>query len=430
MKIAIIGAGLAGLAAGAWLSRAGRDVEIFEAGPLIGGRALTIKRPNSTDLVDVGTQYFHTNYKRALKLISDVGLKSDIHKISGKTRFFDERVKHGTFTTGHRVPYIASGSILANLKMSLCGALRMLRHPIDPFAVLENSSADDLSAGEVIKDPFEWEYNARALISAGALLEPEGGDVSYLHLIRLMRIIVMTDYLTLNNGVASLHERLAEDQAVHFNTSIHSLRHERNRVVGVITKDEQHLDFDHTIIATTPKACADLMPEEWKPERAFLNSIKQPKALTVNLFLDCALEKKVWSYVFRPDPNRLISFCVDAAKKNPQMVPSGKAALQAWICHPASERVFELSDEQIIEAVVIELAENFPNLQQNIECFYIHRAAYAVPQTPPKHNAKAQMFLKQIDAHEGVDVCGDYLSGGYMECALWSSERAVKNLSL
>ena len=60
MKIVVIGAGLAGMAAARKLQQAGAEVEIYEASDRVAGRACTIRKPGTDDKADVGTQYFHT----------------------------------------------------------------------------------------------------------------------------------------------------------------------------------------------------------------------------------------------------------------------------------------------------------------------------------------------------------------------------------
>lgn len=428
MRIVIVGAGLAGLAAGTKLRNNGHDVTIYEASKRAGGRASTYHRIGTDDLVDVGTQYFHSNYKRALSLIKDTDLKSELKKIKGKTRFFDDRHPEGSFRTGHKMPYIASGSIIANLKMVISGAVKMLKHQIDPFAVNSKSKADILSADEIVSDPFEWEFSARALISAGTLVEPNPGDISYLHLIRLMRIIVMTDYLTLDRGISSLHVELAGGLDVRYEEPVTSLVTTNDVVEGVKFKSGEMVQSDHVLIATSPKHAAELLPRNWVEEAEFLTQIRQPAAIIVTLFLDCELEKNTWSYVFRSDANKLVSFCVDAAQKNPRMVPSGKAVLQAWICAPSSEKTIGDLDKEIEQKVIFELEQYFPNLKEKVEHAHVHKVENAVPQTPVGHASRAQNFLDLMDNHAGIEMCGDYLSGGYMECALWSVDRAIKNM--
>jgi len=428
VKIVVAGAGLAGLAAATWLRARSHEVVVFEAGTRPGGQALIVHRPDSRDRVDAGPQYFHGNYRRALSLIEAAGLTPALRRVRGRTRFFDDRVASGSFTCGHRVPYFGAGSPLANLRLLLSGAVRLARNRIDPYALQDHARLDRTPVSEAVTAPFEDEFVSRAAIVIGALAEPGAMPVSYLHLIRLMWIISMTEYLTLDGGIASLHHALAEPLAVRYATAVAGIVRDGARVTGVVLEGGERVSADHVILAVPPHAAASILPAGWEQERSFLAGIRQPPAVIVTLFLDAPLEIGVWSYVFRPDPARLVSFCSDAARKNPAMVPSAKAALQAWICFPASERAIVMTDDELIARVLEELGADFPRIAHRVQHVHVHRIARALPQSPPGHNQAALGFLDALDRRAGIALCGNYLTGGYMECTLWSAERAVKRV--
>jgi protoporphyrinogen oxidase len=428
VNIVVVGAGLAGLAAATWLRDRGHRVSVYERDTRPAGRAMTIRRPDGDDLVDVGTQYFHSNYRRGLALLRRTGLDAELHRIRGRTRFFDRRDPTATFTTGHRLPYIRAGTLWENVRLLTTGAARLARHPIDPYAVAAATRLDTTPAYAAVTDPFERAFNARTMIAAGALVEPDHVEVSYLQLIRLMRIIVMTDYLSAKRGIASLHEALADALPVHYGAAVDGLVAEPGRVTGVRLAAGGVVTADHVVLAVPTPDAAAILPTEWRDERAFLADVLHPPAVIVTLFLDGPLEPGVWSFVLDADPAGLVSFCVDAAEKNPAMVPSRRAALQAWICYPAAARAGELDDDALLAAVVAELEPLVPGLEGRVRHTHVRRIPRAVPQAPPGHDAAARRFLERIDARAGLSVCGDFLSGGYMEAALWSAERAVARL--
>lgn len=426
-RVAIVGAGLAGLAAGTLLSARGYEVQIFEAMDRPGGRALTLDRPDgSGDRVDIGTQYFHTSYRRARALIAEAGLSDDLRRIKGRTRFFDDRAPGGTFTTGHRVPYIRAGGPWANLKLTLRGLARLALNPIETFAVRSYPRLDRQSVGDAVSDPFEWDFTARTLIAAGALIEPEGHEVSYLHLIRLMRIVLMTDYLSLAGGTAALHQALAKRLSITYGAPVTGLLGD-GAVRGIALADGTEQWADQTILAVPPGALAGLLPPDWQQDRAFLEAIHHPPAVIVTLWLDRPLEPGIWSYVF-PQGSGMVSFCTDATEKNPDMVPSRRAALQAWICWPSSGPAMAMDDAALTAAVTEELSRHLPVIKERIDSVHIQRHRHAVPQTGLRHSEQAAAFLARIDARDGVQICGDFLSGGYMECTLWSAERAFRQI--
>ena len=141
-------------------------------------------------------------------------------------------------------------------------------------------------------------------------------------------------------------------------------------------------------------------------------------------FLDRPLEKNVWSYLLHQH-DRKISYVTDAAQKNPAMVPSGKAVIQPWICYPHSAEISSYTDDEITNLCINELEDVFPGFGSWIEDVHITRHEFGVPFHSTGHVKAACEFMKNMDQRK-VSFCGDYLSGGYMESALWSAERAVK----
>ena len=120
-----------------------------------------------------------------------------------------------------------------------------------------------------------------------------------------------------------------------------------------------------------------------------------------------------------------ISLVLDAGRKSPAMVKSGKSVLQPWPCYPGSKDLVGLSDDAVLDVCRKELEQFFPGFSSMIEEQYVTRHPYAVPFHGVGHQRRAIEFLANADRRKGVSFCGDYLSGGYVEPALWSADRAV-----
>ena len=57
--VLVVGAGVAGLAAAARLTRAGRRVTLIEARDRIGGRVHTVRPPGTTHPIELGAEFVH-----------------------------------------------------------------------------------------------------------------------------------------------------------------------------------------------------------------------------------------------------------------------------------------------------------------------------------------------------------------------------------
>lgn len=421
MRVIVVGAGIAGIGAATYFARKGHDVEVLEAGDRAGGRAITVTSKRG-DKVDGGTQYFHSNYRRALELMDEVGLRKQLSSVAGPTRFFSARSARGYFDISHRLPWYPPAG-LNNLKaLGLIG--RVLRAPRDPFSLDYPAGLDTANAWAEHTDPFLREFVLRPLMLAGALAEPAAAEPSLAHVLRLFRIVVMTTYCVLPGGVAALTAAVAQKLRIRFGQAVKRLVLERDKTAGVELDTGEILRADHVVIAAPPPAALPLLPKDWTSERRYLEDIAIPPFALVSLFLDRPWDKRVWSYMLPPQKTA-VSFVTDALRKAPAMVPSGKSVLQAWICYPASQSFVALSDSDAIDRCRRELEPYFPGLSDMIEEAHVTRHPYAVPLHPPGHQARTLEFLRSVDTREGVSLCGDYMAGGFMEAALWSAERAA-----
>jgi protoporphyrinogen oxidase len=423
MRVLVIGAGIAGLGAATYFARKGHDVEVLEAGERAGGRAITLTSRRG-DKVDAGTQYFHNNYRRALALMDDVGLRNQLSAVAGPTRFFDARSARGHFDISHRLPWFPPAG-LANLKAAGLVA-RVLRHRRNPFALNYPPRLDAANAWQELKSPFIREFVLRPLLLAGALTEPSAAEPSLAHVLRLFRIVVMTNYHVLPGGVASLAGALAQRLPVRFGSGVQRLLLDGGTVTGVeLAGSGEALRADHVVVAVPPPVALKLLPPDWNAERQYLSRITIPPFGLVSLFIDRPLDRRVWSFMLPQRPGGA-SFVTDALRKAPAMVPSGKSVLQAWTCYPASQGFAARSDSEIIADCRADLETYFPGLSGMIEEAHVTRHPYAVPFHPVGHQSRTLEFLRAADARKGVSFCGDYMSGGFMEAALWSAERAAQ----
>jgi predicted NAD/FAD-dependent oxidoreductase len=51
-----------------------------------------------------------------------------------------------------------------------------------------------------------------------------------------------------------------------------------------------------------------------------------------------------------------------------------------------------------------------------------------VPLHTVGHQQRTVDFLRSAETRRGVSFCGDYMTGGFMEAALWSAERAAARI--
>jgi protoporphyrinogen oxidase len=424
MKVIVVGAGIAGLGAAVYFSRKGHDVTVLEASNRVGGRALTLRRTGGDDRVDMGTQYFHTGYHRALDLIRLARLEPQLNRVAGYTRVFHPGMKHGSWRYNRKTLWYRAAGVAGNLRMGAFMTRTLASYPIRPFVLAARSPADDLPAPGAADNPVVHECISRPLAQVGSLSEPDAMDMSLHHLIRLIYNILFTGYLSLSGGTAALHEALASRLRVRRETPVARLVEEGGHITGVeLAGSGEVLTADRVVVATVPPVAWQLLPESLRADGEFLANIRIPAFTLPVYFLDRPLEKNVWSYLMHHLPGR-ISYLTDAAVKNPGMIPSGNAVIQPWVCYPHSAELAGLDDGEVIDLCTGEIEQVFPGFSSWIEDVQVVRHPYGVPFHPVGHAGRAVDFLHRMDRRR-LAFCGDYFSGGYMESALWSAARAA-----
>ncbi|HET8647147.1 MAG TPA: FAD-dependent oxidoreductase, partial [Vicinamibacteria bacterium] len=81
--VAVLGGGVAGLAAARALAQAGRDVVLLEARPRLGGRVLTVHDPAWPLPLELGAEFLHGAAPAARRVVDSAGARAvelpDVH---------------------------------------------------------------------------------------------------------------------------------------------------------------------------------------------------------------------------------------------------------------------------------------------------------------------------------------------------------------
>jgi oxygen-dependent protoporphyrinogen oxidase len=425
MKIVVVGAGIAGLGIAYYLSRKSHNVTVLEASSVVGGRSRSISMPGTNNVVDTGTQFFHSNYPRAFSLLKELGLDHGLSRVKGYTRIFDERLASGYFHFNQKLPWYRPEGLIGNLQIGkfLLGHLKHMQR--DPFCLLPGSPADNLPGLSDSMPASVTEAIVRPVCLVGALAEPETMNISLHHLMRLIRIVLTTRFLKLDGGINRFHHELASRLPVILDAPVASLSYSQSSWDVSIEGSDRIFGADHVILATPPDIAAKLLPNDFNEEKPFLESIKSPPFVLPTFFLDRPMNEGIWSYLLHRKQRGLISYITDASQFTPDK--NKKAIIQPWICYPYSSRLVSSTDSEITNRCLDELDGIFPGISSWVLDVCITRHARAVPFHPVSHQRRSLEFLQRLNGKH-LSICGDYLSGGFMEAALWSAEYVAGQL--
>ena len=74
--------------------------------------------------------------------MEEVGLSGKLGKISGATRFFDDRVSGGSFLMHHRLPWMKPGGVKGNFRAAAFLVHCLLRHRMRTFELEDRPYLD------------------------------------------------------------------------------------------------------------------------------------------------------------------------------------------------------------------------------------------------------------------------------------------------
>jgi protoporphyrinogen oxidase len=424
-KVVIVGAGIGGLTAGHFLREASRDVAIYERAPVPGGRIQLLERQGAR--IDVGTQYFHTNYEETLKLLATLGLKDELLPIRAPVML----MRNGRgFLAKHNTIRYKVVPLLSNLKFGrlIWPALRNLRR-LDPYAndPLEEFEEIDLAEHVLRKcDRDVLEFLVRPIVSAFNMCDPEGESLA--HFLRMAKQFLTASDTCLPTGMFTLPETLAAKLPVTYDTEVLEIQTDLDRVTGVRLQtggETKTIEASDVICATPLKELSRLLPSLTEEERSTIADFVYTRFPLAVFFMRRRLPANHWAYVFSRTEGFRASFTSDALFKCAQMIPSGKSVLQVWFVGEAGTQLVDAADEDIVALAREEMARVIPNFASEVESVEVVRHYTGMSRYRVGIYPRLRGLLKGIRRVRGLHLVGDYYGHSTIETVVRSARRAA-----
>lgn len=301
MKVAIIGSGIAGLAAAQAL-RAQADVTLFEAGAHFGGHANTVDLTleGITHGVDTGFLVFNQRtYPGLVRLFAQLDVQTAPSDMSFSVQVPQAFGRH---------PLEWSGSSLDAVFCQRANLLRprfwrMLRELLRFNALATGLAQSDMlemrqPLGAFLKaHAFSSEFRDWYLLpmvsciwsspAVEILRYPVGALVRFCHNHGLLQIADRPQWYTVAGGSRRYVEKIVAGlRHARLNTPVRQVLREDNSVL--VATDEGTQAFDHVILATHPGQALDILIDATPQEEAVLRAVRYQPNLAV-LHTDAAV---------------------------------------------------------------------------------------------------------------------------------------------
>ena len=410
-RTAVIGAGIAGLAAARRIQAAGGTPLVFEADDRVGGRIKTIRRD---DLVfDVGAFIYLGSYAEATQEMRDVGLGPQMHKFDafgamprdGKLNFLDLSKPLSVLGT----PYLSGRS-----KLKLAKLLTFLaRHWKDlnytdasGVAAIDTDTVATYSRRELNEELLD--YVASVVVRGPWLSDPSYASVG--QLLWTLKNFFKPHFYGLDDGMDALPRAMAARlDDVRLATPVVNVTDAGDRVEVTFVEGgrERTEEFANAVITTTTGAALAIYPQisgfarEYYESTEYICSVNCHIALTERpsnpaTYIMCSPREQ-------PD---LCGVIVDHLKAN-NRCPGDKGMITTFCRHEWCLDNLDTPDEKVIDAVLAFVRPYYGDLSSKVEDYEIGRWRDVVPIMHKGRFKAVDRFMRETDPASRVQLAGD-----------------------
>jgi oxygen-dependent protoporphyrinogen oxidase len=434
MKVAVIGAGIAGLTCAWELHKAGVDVEVFERDPTVGGRMNT--RTKDGLAFDVGANFLIRAYRGVNALAAEMGV--EVWRASP--------VPHVFYRDGrqHRMNFKSIRDVLTMDGLNLLGRFRFLAFVIKVRTAHTDLDFFDLGvAPEALNREDAYRYARRHVGRQFAdyvvdsfnscMMFSRSTDTSagtFLSLFSMMANPAFDFSVMYAKGdMRAIPEALAEKLVVHRGCPVLALE-PGGGGFRVVTAESSAV-FDRVVLAATPKAALGMLKDGPAPHRRLLEETRYAPTINVSFRIPKAALGRTHCFYVPYVENRIISEFTNESLKGEHTTHEGTSLVNVGLHEEAALKLMNEGDGKVFEIVRTELLglnEDLRDVADRVLAYDLQRWPEAIPKYDGAHIARVKAFLRDGQGQEGLYLCGDYMNAPWIEGASRSGQKVARQL--
>ena len=406
--VAVIGGGMAGMAAAHRLKQLGCAPTVFETRDRVGGRMWSIKKGDF--LMDVGMSAYLGTYREAIALITELGLRAQMSELPALG---------ATMRDGKRYHFEYTKPITTALSTSFLSwpdKVRAIRLGLDTFRNRESLGYSDYTKLAEIDTETVDEYSKRRLNDnlyhyvaqplVSGTWAANDKDTSIALLYWTVRNMLAPYVYNLNQGVMALPLEIAKQVEVRYKSAV---EHVADTGAGVeVTAGGRISIFDGCVIATTAEPALAMYPQMDATTRALYQTARYRKL--GNICLGLSNRPADGATYFLPSPHEdpdTVAVIADH-NKAPCRAPAGKSLFTVLLSHEYLERSEHLSDQDVLDYAVDRAAKYYPGVSgSNLEVSNVVRWPESVPVLDKGRFRKIADYTAKIDRSARVQFASD-----------------------
>ncbi|HVK20082.1 MAG TPA: NAD(P)/FAD-dependent oxidoreductase [Actinokineospora sp.] len=420
LDVAIVGAGIAGLALAYRLRAAGRTVHVFEAAPHVGGRMRTVRREGY--VLDTGAEMVGTNgYPATWRLAGDLGLGlADAPLLDAPLAMWREGAAHpgvGDLSAMFHGAGMALGGRASLAKLMAGAGLRKRaydvdrpdRTPLGTATIREMSRRLHPDVHDYLLQPmaggfFGWDTERAA---AGPMMS------------HLLAVGATRTFRTWRHGMDTLARELAGRVDVSIGVPVHEVVAGAHGATLVV--DGAPLRARTVVLCVPAPVAAELHADV--PE--FVRACEFRPTVKVICLLDRPIEPAGGSPAFgvtvpAVENPAFAGFLIDDRK--PDRVPAGRGLVTLFAGVGIADRLIDAPNDEVADTLMSHAARYLPDLASVCRVSVVVRYRHGLPMPTEAALAEYRDFIRRPVST--VEYAGDW-------CVLRpSSEGAIRSAEL
>jgi oxygen-dependent protoporphyrinogen oxidase len=431
MKIAVIGAGIAGLTAALRLQQEGHDVEVFEGAVHPGGRMWSVHSGGFD--IDIGAHMLLDSFTRTRALVDEMGLADQWFEIESR--------EEGGILHDHELSSFSPKGVFDVLRyrgISLGARIRLALTLLEARRWEGKLDFFDLSVGEDALDAEDCDTFARRRLGDEATdyildcfirtFHFHGANrMSAKYFEALCALLLSHGEFrpcALRGHMKALPEAVAARLRVRYQANVQSISREGGHVE--VCSGNETESYDAAVIATPADSVRALLRTPTRAEQNLLEqAVSSCTALCVyTLPIDVAGGfEGVW-VPFRE--SHIVSGLANDASKG--SVDAERCVFNVWLHEEAAVTLLKGSTKDMERVVANELERLFPRYARHLSPLYVQRWPSALPVYGVGQVTRVGDFWEDGQGQGGVWLCGDYLNHPWVEGAVRCGEKVAARI--
>jgi protoporphyrinogen oxidase len=431
-RVAVVGAGIAGLAAAYELKCGGCEPVVFESSDCVGGRVKSIRRGGY--VFDVGAFIYLGSYVESVALMDRVGLTPQLGRFNAYGAMpRDNHLKFLDFNkpvrTIYKTDYLSGAAKLKLLKLMflLFKHWKHLNyHDAAGIAAVDTDTVQSYCDRELNRELYD--YVASVVVRGPWLTNP--ADTSICQLLWTMKNFFKPYFYGLSGGMDALPTALAERLDVRLRCPVTSIADRGSQVT--VTRNEQGVEveesFDRCVIATPTPAALDIYPQMPPVQQEFYRNTTYISAVNTHLVLRSRPVNPATYIMVSPRENSALCGVIVDHRKADGRVPDGMGMLTIFCSDEWSKAHLDTEDEVIVRKALEFLRPYYGDLTNEVVDHEIGRWPVVVPKMKQGRFREIVAYQRSIEAGARVQLAGDLEPIGGVNAALVSGTKAAQRI--